>query len=66
MAQAVSCRPPTVEAWVQSRVSPCGMWWTKWHWDRFLPEFFGFPCQYHSTGAALLGEGKGQGKQLFV
>jgi hypothetical protein len=19
------------------------MWWTKWHWDRFFPEFFGFP-----------------------
>jgi hypothetical protein len=17
-------------------------WWTKWHWDRFFPEFFGF------------------------
>jgi hypothetical protein len=20
-----------------------GLWWTKWHWDRFFPEFFGFP-----------------------
>jgi hypothetical protein len=19
------------------------LWWTKWHWDRFFPEFFGFP-----------------------
>jgi hypothetical protein len=19
------------------------LWWTKWHWDRFLPENFGFP-----------------------
>jgi hypothetical protein len=19
------------------------LWWTKWHWDRFLSEFFGFP-----------------------
>jgi phosphomannomutase len=18
------------------------LWWTKWHWDRFLPEYFGF------------------------
>jgi hypothetical protein len=18
-------------------------WWTKWHWDRFFPEYFGFP-----------------------
>jgi hypothetical protein len=28
-----------------------GMWWIKWHWDRFLSEFFHFPCQYHSTVA---------------
>jgi hypothetical protein len=27
------------------------LWWTKWHWDRFLSEFLGFPCQYHSTVA---------------
>jgi hypothetical protein len=19
------------------------LWWTKWHWDRFFPELFGFP-----------------------
>ena len=19
------------------------LWWTKWHWDRFFPEYFGFP-----------------------
>jgi hypothetical protein len=19
------------------------LWWTKWHWDRFVPEYFGFP-----------------------
>jgi hypothetical protein len=18
------------------------LWWTKWHWDRFYPEYFGF------------------------
>jgi hypothetical protein len=25
------------------------MWWTKWHWDRFFSEFFGFPPSiYHS------------------
>jgi hypothetical protein len=22
---------------------------TKWHWDRFFFDFFGFPCQYNST-----------------
>jgi hypothetical protein len=30
------------------------LWWTKWHWDRFFPEYFGFPCQFQSTGAPLL------------
>jgi hypothetical protein len=19
------------------------LWWTKWHWERFFPEYFGFP-----------------------
>jgi hypothetical protein len=19
------------------------LWWRKWHWDRFFPEYFGFP-----------------------
>jgi hypothetical protein len=19
------------------------LWWTKWHWDRFFPEYFGVP-----------------------
>jgi hypothetical protein len=27
------------------------LWWTKWHWDRFFPEYFGFSCQFYSTGA---------------
>jgi hypothetical protein len=42
MAQAVSSRPLTAQARVQSRVM-WDLWWTKWHWDRFLPEYFGFP-----------------------
>jgi hypothetical protein len=25
------------------------LWWTKWHWDQFLSEFFTLPLQYHST-----------------
>jgi hypothetical protein len=33
-----------------------GLWWTKWHWDRFFSEFSVFPCQFHSTGAPLLGK----------
>jgi hypothetical protein len=32
MVHAVSRRPPTV--W--------DLWWTKWHWDRFFPEYFGW------------------------
>jgi hypothetical protein len=43
MAQAFSRRPLTAEARVRSRVSPCGMCWTKLHWDRFFPEYLGFP-----------------------
>jgi hypothetical protein len=34
------------------------LWWTKWHWDRFSAEYYGFPCQFHSTGAPLLGKGQ--------
>jgi hypothetical protein len=30
-----------------------GLWWTKWHWDRFFSELSVFPCQFHSTGAPL-------------
>jgi hypothetical protein len=34
------------------------LWWTKWRWDRFFPEFFGFLRQFHSTGAPLVGKGQ--------
>jgi hypothetical protein len=54
MAQAVSRRALTAEARVRSRgQSMWDLWWTNWHWDMFLSEYFGFPCQYHSTGAPL-------------
>jgi len=26
--------------------SICGVWWTKWHWDRFSPNTVVFPCTY--------------------
>jgi hypothetical protein len=43
MAQAVSRRPVTAEARVRSRgQSMWDLWWTKWHWDSFFPEYFGF------------------------
>jgi hypothetical protein len=39
------------EHWLRSPASHRGspgqsmwdLWWTKWHWDRFFSEFFGFP-----------------------
>jgi hypothetical protein len=53
----LSRRPPTAEARVRSRgQSLWDLWWTKWHWDRFYPPSTSVsPCQFHSTGAPLLG-----------
>jgi hypothetical protein len=43
MAQAVNRRLLTAEARVRFRVSPCEIFGeTKWHWDRFIHEYFGF------------------------
>jgi hypothetical protein len=22
------------------------LWWTKWHWNRFFSEYFGFPLSF--------------------
>jgi hypothetical protein len=44
MAQAVSRQLLTAEAWVESQASACGICGvSKWHWDRFISEYFGFP-----------------------
>jgi hypothetical protein len=48
MAQAVSHRGGPGSCSDQSIWDLC---WTKWHCDRFLSEFFGFPFHYHSTVA---------------
>jgi hypothetical protein len=52
MAQAASLLPPTAEAWVRARVSPCGIC------DGQIDTRTGFSpgssiltCQYHSTVA---------------
>jgi hypothetical protein len=56
MAQAVSRRPPTPEARVQSRVSPCGICDEQTGTGTGIsPSTSVFPCQFHSTGAPLLG-----------
>jgi len=38
--------------------TPCqsmwNLWCTKWHWDRFFSESFGFLSQYHSTKSSTL------------
>jgi hypothetical protein len=56
MAQAVSRRPPIVEARVRFRVSPCGICGVQSGTGTgFSPSQF---CQFHSTGAPLLGKGQ--------
>jgi hypothetical protein len=59
MAQAVSRRPPAAEARVRSRVTPCGICGGQSDTGTgFSPSTSGFPYQFHSTGAPLLGEGQ--------
>jgi hypothetical protein len=56
MAQAVSRRPLTAEARVQSRVSPCGICGAQSGTGTGFPTSTSvFPCQFHSTGAPLHG-----------
>jgi hypothetical protein len=59
MAQAVSRRPPTAEARFRSRVSPCGICGGQSGIGTgFSASTSVFPCQFHSTGAPLLGQGQ--------
>jgi hypothetical protein len=64
MTQVVTHRPITTEAWVQSRVSPCGICGGQSGTGTgFSPSTSVFPCQFHSTGAPLLGKIK---KKLII
>jgi hypothetical protein len=49
MAQAVSRRPLNAEAWFSARVNPCAICGGQSGPGTVFSEFFGFPCQYHST-----------------
>jgi len=51
MVQAVSRRLLTAVARVRSQASPCEIDGGQSDTDRFLSQFFGFPCQCRSTNA---------------
>jgi hypothetical protein len=64
MAQAVSRRPVTVVARVQSQDwSMWDLWWTKWYWDWFFQEYFGLPS---SVSFHLCSFSRKNGKKLIV
>ena len=59
MTQAVSHRPLTAETRARSRVSPCRICGGQsGNGTDFFPSTSVFPCQFHSTGAPLLGNTK--------
>jgi hypothetical protein len=44
LAEGISQRPLTEKTRTQSQVGPfCGMWWTSWHFNRFLLDYVHFP-----------------------
>jgi hypothetical protein len=52
MAQAVSRRPLVADPWFR-----CSGLWTKWHWDRFYSQYFGFTWAGIATRYGLDGPG---------
>jgi hypothetical protein len=67
MAQAVSRRPPTAETRIRSRVSPCEICGVQSGTGTgFSPSTSVFRCQFHSTGAPLLGKGQKNNNHLHL
>jgi hypothetical protein len=59
MALAFSRRPPTAEARVRFRVSPCGICGGEINTGTgFSSSTLVFACHFHSLGAPLLGKGQ--------
>jgi hypothetical protein len=57
MAQALSHRPLTAEAWIRSWVGPYGIFGGQsGTGTRLSPSTSVFPCQFHSIGAPLHGK----------
>jgi hypothetical protein len=54
VAQAVGRGPVTTEVRVHARMSMWDLWWTKWHWERFFFEFFGFPLSVSFHRGSML------------
>jgi hypothetical protein len=42
------------------------LWWTKWHWDRFFSEYFGFPLSisFHRCSIKIVKQKKKPDRHL--
>jgi hypothetical protein len=54
MSQAASRRPLRAEAQVRSHAILCEICCEKWHFDRFFPQYFGFPLSLLSHQCSII------------